>query len=237
MTAIPDWRWPNVLSLDAPLIAVAWQALLSEWTGCSTSAARTWGARVRGTSSYRRHRRLATAGAAAILAVDGLLILFELNPAVFHFGLAVLAGVILYFWVLHATAVPFPKQVAEAALFTMGTFLVAFARSRGHGERLMLAAGSFALLCLANLVAIEYGESPPATLGPMVRALGAWHCIWLPGMALVFLWAMPGQWSSAVATSAMALTVIQALNRRLSQEVRRALLDAAIFAPPLLLLL
>ena len=34
----------------------------------------------------------------------------------------------------------------------------------------MLAAGSFALLCLANLVAIEYGESPPATLGPMVRA-------------------------------------------------------------------
>ena len=71
---------------------------------------------------YRRHRRLASAGAAAILAVDGLLIGFELNPAVFHFGLAVLAGVILYFWVLHATAVPFPKQVAGGGCSPWGLF-------------------------------------------------------------------------------------------------------------------
>lgn len=258
MKGIPFWLLPNVLSLDAPLVAVAWQALLAEWSGTPLRAVarvilfltvwliyivdRLLDARRPARAAeperhqfYRQHRFGACVAAAMILVTDATLILFELHPAVFRTGLLALAGVSLYFLALHgmtphAKMPLFPKEAAVALLFMAGTFLVAFTRTAAPVLSLLPAAASFFLLCLANLVAIEFGE------GATGLRLGRWYLGWVP--ALAFLWPVlwPGQWSYAIALSAAALSVIYALGSRVSSPARRVLVDAVLLVPPLLLL-
>jgi hypothetical protein len=253
MRAIPFWLIPNVLSLDAPMVAVAWQGLLAETTGTPLRFAgrvilfltvwliyivdRLLDARRPAMAEeparhrfYRRHTRAATVLAMAIFAVDVRLILFEILPGVFRTGLLTFGAVCLYLLFVHATRLTFPKEVVVALLFTAGTFLVAFARSIGSGWQLLPAASAFFLLCLANLVAIEHGESASGLV------LGRWFLVWVPVLAVVCPLVFPGAWSGAIAVAAAGLVLIHALGNRLSLEVRRVLLDAALLIPALLFL-
>jgi hypothetical protein len=249
--SVPIWLWPNVLSLDAPVIAIAWQALLSQTTGTPLRTAgrvilfltvwliyivdRLFDARHPATSPepprhqfYRQHRSGSTILAMVILVVDTVLILFELHPAVFHSGLLAFAGVCLYFGLLHGLAVPFPKEAAVALLFTIGTFLVAFTRTERPAVELLAPAAAFFLLCLANLAAIEYWEAAPHLL------LGRWYGVWVPALAVAAFFALPGRWGWAISLSALALTALFGFGSKLSLSLRRALVDAALVVPPLL---
>ena len=253
MKRIPLWLLPNVWSLDAPLVAVAWQALLAESTGTPLRlVARVilfltvWliyiADRLLDTRQpalepeperhqfYRVHRRAAYVTAAIILAVDAVLILLELLPAVFRTGLLTFAGVSLYFFILHGMSISFPKEAAVAILFTIGTFLVAFTRTNQPVLNLLPAAVSFCFLCLANLLAIEYGER--AT--PMKS--GLWYLVWVLALALICPIAFPGRWSYAIAMSAASLALIHSLGSRVGLAARRVLVDAVLLVPPLLLL-
>ncbi len=253
MKSIPLWLLPNLWSLDAPLVAVAWQALLAESTGTPLRivariilfltvwliyiADRLLDTRQPALAPeperhqfYRAHRRAAYATAAIILAVDAVLILFELLPAVFRTGLLTFAGVSLYFFILHGISIAFPKEAAVAILFTVGTFLVAFTRTTQPVLNLLPAALSFCLLCLANLLAIEYGER--ATPMQSTR----WYLVWVLALALICPIAFPGRWSNAIAMSAASLALIHSFGSRVGLAARRVLVDAVLLAPPLLLL-
>ncbi len=252
MKAIPFWLLPNVLSLDAPLIAVAWQGLLSEVTGTPLRTAarvilfltvwliyiadRILDARRPASTQeparhqfYRRYRQATTILATVILLIDGFLILSVLHPAVFRTGLVAFAGVSLYFVILHGTAVSFSKELAVAGLFTAGTFLVAFTRSTEPIAYLLAPAASFLLLCFANLVAIEVWEG-----GSL--AFGRWYLWWVPAFALTNLLFFSGPWAYAISLSAGSLVAIYAVGDTLGPEVRRVLVDTVLLIPPLLFL-
>lgn len=248
---MPLWLWPNLLSLDAPLVAVAWQALLSAVTGTPLwpvgrailfltvwliyildrvldvrrPASVSEAARHR---FYRAYGREMTALAAVIAVVDVLLIFFEVHPAVFRAGLVTFAGVCLYFGLLHASRVRFPKELFVALLFTMGTFLVAFARSESPLSLLPLA-GPFLVMCLANVIAIELWE------GGAVAWVARTYLFWvLPLVLCPLVW--PGPWSWAIALSSGALVALHLSGDRLGLGLRRALVDAVLLVPPLLFL-
>ncbi len=252
MKPVPFWLLPNVLSLDAPLVAVAWQALLAQISGTPLRPAgriilffTVWLIYIADRlldarhppppweparhQFYRRHRHAATAWALAILVVDVAWILFELQAPVLRTGLVAFAGVALYFVLLHGTRLAFPKEIVVAALFTCGTFLVAFTRAP-QPATLLPAALLFFLLCLANLVAIEYWESGGG-LG-----LGRWFLWWVPWIAVAAILLFPGPWGWAISWAATGLCLVYALAGRLSEPARRVLVDAVLLAPPLLML-
>jgi hypothetical protein len=255
-SSFPVWLIPNVLSLDAPLIAVAWQALLASRSGTTLRPAgrailfltvwliyivdRLLDVRVPAVGPeparhrfYREHGRAMSVLAVIVLVVDATLIIFELHPAVFRVGLVTFAGVCVYFALVHGTALRFPKEIVVAWLFTMGTFLVAFARSEGRELHLLIPALALFLLALANLVAIEYGEGGGSG---MVRALGRWYLVWVGALALTAPLALPGRWFFAIGMAAAVLVMVHVLRERLGPELRRVLVDLALFIPPLLLL-
>jgi hypothetical protein len=180
---VPLWLLPNLLSLDAPLVAVVWQSFLANCFGLPLRlpgrlvlALTVWAiyladrlldvrGAARGVESarhqyYRNHRRLTVGMLAAVLLSDLLLILFWLRPAVFRNGLIVFAAVLLYLTVLHrkGSSSRIPKEFLVALLFTVGTFLVAWTAAPNPASTLLLPALSFFLLCLANLVTIEMWE-------------------------------------------------------------------------------
>ena len=253
MKSTPLWLLPNVWSVDAPMVAVAWQALLAECTGTPLRmvarvilfltvwliyiADRLLDTRQPAQAPeperhqfYRVHRRAAYVTAAMILATDAVLILLELLPVVFRTGLLTFAGVSVYFFILHGMSISFPKEAAVAILFTIGTFLVAFTRTPQPVMNLLPAAVSFCLLCLANLLAIEYGERA------MPVKSGRWYLVWVLALAIICPIAFPGRWSYAIAMSAASLALIHSLGNRVGLAARRVLVDAVLLAPPLLLL-
>uniref|UniRef100_Q01UL7 UbiA prenyltransferase n=1 Tax=Solibacter usitatus (strain Ellin6076) TaxID=234267 RepID=Q01UL7_SOLUE len=177
------WIWPNLLSLDAPVIALLWQALLARTfaipirpAGRLVLGLTVWviylADRLLDTRAvpfageparhlfYRRHFRGAIAMLIGALLADFALTLFALRPPVFHNGLLALAGVALYLAALHwkPAALRVPKELAVAVLFTVGVFLVSFTNSAAPLITLWLPALTFFLLCLTNLVAIEHWE-------------------------------------------------------------------------------
>ena len=181
----PLWLWPNLLSLDAPLVAVLWQGFLAyrfslplRPGGRLVLGLTVWAiylldrlldarkpAAVNMTADeparhryYRRHWRLMTALLAVVLASDALIALFWLRPAILRSGLIPLAGVLLYLAIFHifGQSVKIPKEIAAAILFTAGTFLTAWATL--PCPSLAWAAAAFFVLCLANMIAIEAWE-------------------------------------------------------------------------------
>ena len=248
---MPFWLWPNVLSLDAPFVAVAWQALLSSVSGTPLRpvgrailflavwliyivdrlldvrrpAVVSEAARHR---FYRSHGRGMTVLAVLISLVTAFLITLDLNPAVLRTGFITFVSVCLYFVMLHGTGARFPKEVSVALLFTMGTFLVAFARSHVPLSLLPLAAPFF-VMCLANLVAIEHWE------GRTVQWLDHTYLFWvLPLVLCPLIW--PGPWSAAIALSSGALAALYIVGDRLGMGSRRAIVDVVLFVPPLFFL-
>src|SRR3954452_14827096 len=113
----PVWLWFNLLSLDAPLIALVWQDFLSRCyptvlhpTGRGVLGLTVWAIyladrlldvrhpAVPGESIrhqfYRMHRTFARTLLAAVLCADFFLAGYWLRPAVLGNGLLVTAGVV-----------------------------------------------------------------------------------------------------------------------------------------------
>ncbi len=197
----PAWLWPNILSLDAPLIAVLWQSLLARSIGvrvgpyelpllaCSVwliyfsdrvlDALRTPPANWEPVRQrfYRRHFRSASVVVFAASLSIGPLAATLLRPAVFHAGLSLALIVGVYFVIVHAVPqcwrVRWPRELAVAVIFTAGTFLALWIGAAGASLRLTGSAVLFALLCWVNCCAIESWEWHGAALLPRTtRFLG-----------------------------------------------------------------
>jgi hypothetical protein len=189
--AAPLWLWPNLLSLDAPLVAVLWQGFLAhEYSLALRPAARlalgltVWAIYLvdrlldaRRPASldepvrhrfYRRNWKPMAALFTLVLAFDAAIAFFGLRPAILRDGFIASGGVLAYLAIVHTRgpSLRIPKELAAAILFTAGTFLTAWAALPCLG--LAWAALAFFILCLANIVAIEAWEwrVAPSTAAP-----------------------------------------------------------------------
>ena len=142
---MPFWLWPNLLSLDAPLVAVLWQVLFAR---CFRASAETlpavllvlavwliyvadraldaWSGmgRTPRHEFYRRHWRVVLPVWLAALAAGGSLAATQLSPALFQRGLALLVAVVLYFGAVHLAPESirrvWPKEAVVGLLFALG---------------------------------------------------------------------------------------------------------------------
>jgi hypothetical protein len=120
----PPWLWPNLLSLDAPLVAVVWQGLIAHafdvplaWPARATLALAVWAVYIadrlldaaHDLSSrpaprhrfHREHRKAMTVCLAVALASAVALSVLQVRPALFRAGLLTGSIVLLYLAVVH----------------------------------------------------------------------------------------------------------------------------------------
>lgn len=243
MSRTAPWLWPNLLSLDAPPVALVWQDLAARaFDAPIRPAARivlgltVWAVYladrlldVRGAGPipdtarhrfYRSHRRALAALLAAVLIPDALLAIAELRRAVFVHGLVVAACAGAYLWIFPPRASGWEKQVVAAILFSAGV-LLAPAAWVGAG-RVLIPGTLFAGLCLSNLILIETWERD-------IRA----RFLWLPPAVLAAIAAVrsAGAWDVAIAASGALLAAVALASPRLSQNAKRVLADIVLLTP------
>ena len=259
----PPWLWPNLLSLDAPIIAVLWQSFLA-WryslllrpSGRVTLFLAVWAIYIgdrlldvrkpatTGESArhrfYRAHQKLATAVLGVVLAITAAITILDLRPAVLRNGLIPLSAVVAYLAILNFTKTrQVAKELVVAFVFTTGTFLVAWTNDPVSPLMLLAPASAFFLLCLANLTAIEAWEWTELRNGAepphgTTRALVRTVRIWVPAITVLTALRAADPWYLAIAFSAGAITLLLFIGRRASIELRRVLVDAAMLTPLLL---
>lgn len=170
----------NILSLDAPVVALLWQALFSRslhihirWPAIVALGLSTWmiyavdrllDARlpVNGPLSLRhefsrRHRTLlwTSVGVAVALLLWTCL---HLRPIVFQNGIWMLGAVTVYFVIVHCAPIAirrlWPKEVAVGVLFALGTCVATWSLA-GHagtsGSRLILITPTLLFAALCSL--------------------------------------------------------------------------------------
>ncbi|MEO8026393.1 MAG: hypothetical protein ABI823_07965 [Bryobacteraceae bacterium] len=264
--SVPFWLLPNVLSLDAPVVAVLWQDLLARSEGVEPRASgravlfltvwaiyladRLLDARLSPQAVeaprhrfYREHWRAAAGLLALVASLDLLVTVLWLRPSIFLSGMLVFAAVGVYFGLIHWLGSPaVPKELAAALLFAAGVQLVPWSLAPGLSAMGSAHFAGFFGLCFSNLVMIELWEWRGSAAGadrPNALTLLAGSAMyWLLGV-LVLVSAI--RWSDpaswAIALSAMALAGLWASSTRLSPDVRRVCADAALLTPCLVFLL
>jgi hypothetical protein len=180
------WLWPNFLSLDAPLVAVLWQVLLTRDLAVHVKpgeplvlALCVWLVYVSDRvldalrplkgdweparkSFYRRHLRIAAIVGLCLLSVPIPLAYCILRRSTFYAGLTLAVPLLSYFAFIHLSPVRWrarwPRELVVACLFTSGTFLAIWSSSNRNFYSLWAPAILFFLLCWGNCSAIETWE-------------------------------------------------------------------------------
>jgi hypothetical protein len=186
------WLWPNFLSLDAPLVAVLWQILLTRDLGTHVRAGEplvlglcVWLVYVadrvldvlrplRGgweparKTFYRRYLWIASMAGLCLLSITIPLAYCILRRSTFYAGLTLTVPVISYFAVIHLLPsgwrARWPRELVVACLFTSGTFLAIWTANHKSIYSLWAPALLFFLLCWINCSAIETWEWQRNTL-------------------------------------------------------------------------
>lgn len=178
---MPVWLWPNVLGLDAAIVALAWQNLFSTWLGLHLSlvseialALAAWAVylsdrlldarRPAGFADAARHdfcrHHLRAIGLllGAVLFTGSLIVVSSVRRPLVIDSLPVAGAVLLYLAfvhsVPHSSGVRPPKEFAVALLFVAGAILAPWTRTSRH-LLLAVAGTGFFVACLANTVAIQ----------------------------------------------------------------------------------
>jgi len=243
------WLWPNLLSLDAPLVALLWQMLfarcfhtrvdplpsillvlavwliyaadrtIDSWTGASNLPRHDF---------YRKHWRTLLPLWIAAFASGLLLAWARLSFALFLSGLILGAAVLLYFALLHAGVFQKTKEAAVAILFALGATLSAWPNVRTAAD--VEAIALFSCLCWINCVAIDHWESPGESQWRIASAAA------IVGIAAVLLLSSSRPIiGGAVAASAWCFVLLDCARRRFSKDALRVLADVALLSPVFLL--
>ncbi len=187
------WLWPNFLSLDAPLVAVLWQVLLTRGLAVHVKpgeplvlalcvwliyvadrvldvlhpAAAAWEPARK--TFYRRHLRIAAIAGVCLLSLIIPLAYCILRRSTFYAGLTLAIPLLAYFALIHLAPVRWrarwPRELAVACLFTSGTFLAIWTGNNRNVYSLWAPAILFFWLCWANCSAIETWEWQRNILG------------------------------------------------------------------------
>jgi hypothetical protein len=179
----PVWLWPNLLSLDAPLIAVLWLHLFaaSEHIGLSSSVTFILGLTVwviyvadrlfDGLDAHqpapqparhlfhRAHRNILLSLLPAALAL-ALYLCFQLDTRTLQWGVSILLVVAGYFGAVHWLGLKwaFPKEAVVALVFAIGSSFPAWIRMPRPNAAMAISFTLFTLTCWLNVVLIEYVE-------------------------------------------------------------------------------
>ena len=242
-TARRFWLWPNLLSLDAPVVAVLWQILFARCFHAELTPAAVallvlavWliyaADRVfdsRGASKlprhefYRRNWRAVVPVWAAVLSIAGWLAWTRLPAELFERGLLLLGAVALYFALVHLARLhTWPKEAAVAILFALGASLAAWGRVQSAVDvgTIVLFSG----LCWINCVAIERWER--GTRWPV-----AMFALCVAAIAMLALYRERPILSGAETASALAFVLLDCARKRLSPDALRVLADVALLSP------
>jgi hypothetical protein len=242
------WLWPNLLSLDAPLVAVLWQTLFLRCLGAPVRwlpalllfltvwliyvADRLLDAR-NGAVTTPRHRFygrsfrwVLTAWMIVLASTAGMVFLGFANPLLLRGG-AMLAAVFLYLAAVHWLPARAGwiglKEAMVAVLFALGTSLPAWGQIRTAHDALTVVL--FSMLCWLNCIAIEQWENGFARL-PVAAIAGI---IAVAGMAV--LHHDRPILVGAEAASLFALVLLDWLHHKLSRDALRVLADVALLTP------
>ncbi len=238
----PAWLWPNLLGLDAPVIALIWQDYLARHyalplhpAGRAVLGLTVWaiyladhlldvrhsatGAERARHAFCRRHTDGVRVLLLVILGIDFLAACSWVRPVVFEYGLMVAGGVAIYFagFPLRRFGSAAWKKPVAGFLFTAGSFLVAWIGAARPLTSLGLPAAAFFALCLANLLMVESWEHG--------RELNSG---WI-AMAILCLCCL--RWYWPVSVGAAALAGLSLGGRKISTEARCALADAVLLSP------
>ena len=238
------WLWPNLLSLDAPLVAVLWQVffarcfrvpiesaavvllLLTVWL--IYAADRTldaWKGECHSPRHefYRRYWKTLLPVWCAVLALAAWLAVEWLPSRLFLRGMILLSVVAVYFGLVHLGRRCWPKEAAAGVLFALGASLIAWNRVETPADAATILL--FSALCWINCVAIQRWELDSVDWSPRVAAL------WLVGAAGVLLYAHRPLLGGAEMASAIAFLGLGYVRRRLSMDAVRVLADVALLSP------
>jgi hypothetical protein len=242
------WLWPNLLSLDAPVVAVLWQilfarcfqvpvnglaALLLLFTVWLIYAAdRTLDAwRGNGHSPrhefYRRHWRELLPGWMMILVLTAWLALEQLPPGLFLHGLILLVTVGIYFALVHSSVLRMHKEAAAGVLFALGASLVAWGNVKTTADVMTILL--FSGLCWMNCIAIQKWEGEQLDWSPSIAA------IVVACAAVTLVYAHRPMLGGAELASAFGFLLLDRVRRRLSADAVRVLADVALLSPVLFL--
>jgi hypothetical protein len=178
------WQWLTILSIDAPVVCLLWQALIARvaraplrWPHLVVLALSIWLAyaadrwiegwrldsrriRTQRHRFYQRRRWLVAAAWIAIAAVDAAVALTRLDERLLFRGAVLLAPVLAYLLshqLVHRDR-PWraPKEIVVALLLTAG--VAVFLSSSAGAGRLVAALGAFALVSFVNCALISSWE-------------------------------------------------------------------------------
>lgn len=177
------WQWPTILSLDAPIVLLVWQAAAAATAGVAIGwpqrvvlAASVWLAyatdrwleawrlpapmvRTPRHAFHQRRRWTIAAVAASVLVADITLAVASLSASDLFAGLwlalAAACYVLSHQWLHRAARWRAPKEVVVAVLLAAGVWL--FVR-HGPAAAVWPTVGLFALLCLTNISLISTWE-------------------------------------------------------------------------------
>lgn len=183
---VPPWLWWNILSLDAPAVAIVWALLFSRASHVEVPSAAiavlalvVWviyladrlldGFSVADKRLLKeRHRfcqrhRAAVSALGIIGALAGTWLAYEgLNAADVRSGIILGGFVGAYMLCVHlggpAALRIFPKEIAVGVLFAAGTALPIFSQPKAFSWDGLYSWLLFALVCVLNCVAIERWE-------------------------------------------------------------------------------
>jgi hypothetical protein len=241
------WLWPNLLSLDAPIVALLWQllfvrcfhgslgllpaALLAVAVWLIYVADRTLDA-LRGAvhqprhEFYRRHWRAVLPIWIGALVVSAWLSWSRLPEALFVEGLMVASGTGLYLGAVHLGLLrrTNSKESAVAVLFGMGASLAAWPGVQTSSD--VLAILLFSCLCWMNCTAIDDWENGQE-LRPSVIAAAAVVAL----IAACLLRDHRPILGAAETAGALGLVVLDRMQRRCSAQALRVLADVVLLTP------
>ena len=242
------WLWPNLLSLDAPLVAVLWQILFARCFQVPVDAlaavlllATVWliyaadrtldawrgDVHSRRHEFYQHHWRGLLPVWMTILGLTAWLAAERLPPGLFLNGLILLAAVGVYFALVHSSVLRLHKEAAVGVLFALGASLVAWGKVRTPADVMTILL--FSGLCWMNCIAIQKWEGEKLDWSPSVAA------IFLGCAAAALLYAHRPVLGGAELASAVAFLLLDRVRPRLSADAVRVLADVALLSPVLFL--
>lgn len=251
------WLWPNVLSLDAPLVALLWHGAFAKAIGVTVNgltmyllAAAVWVIyvidrlldvpRMQDREVTRRHhfhalheRGFKIVLLVVSLAAGGLALLADRRLLIF--GGAMLALSLLYGFLVHRRWLWVPKEILCGAMFSAGVvgslFLEPFP---------WLAAVVFGFLCAANCLVIACNEAAidreqdPGAAPQRWPAIERWVTLGLLVMAVTALASLVGERVLMASMGLASLGLLVVLHIRRSREWKRVMADVCLLAPLML---
>ena len=247
------WLWPNLLSLDAPIVALLWQILflrcfhgqlgmlpavllalavwliyvadriLDAWRGCAVQPRHEF---------YRRHWRAVLPIWIAVLGLGSWLAWSRLPGPLFLEGALVASGTGLYLATVHLApgvlARTGAKESAVAVLFGLGASLAAWPGVQSLSD--VLAILLFSGVCWMNCSAIEDWERGDG-LRPSLIVAAALVAV----IAAYFLRDHRPILGSAETAGVLGLVLLDRMRGRFSAQALRVLADVVLLTPILFL--